>query len=98
MLGSDLTCDASATLCYSAGFVSSCAEGNLCIGDGSGMACVYRCQQTSDCTAKSATAVCMQDCALSSLNGSCVEPDAHSTLLRMSCTTPGSPNTSGVVN
>jgi hypothetical protein len=98
MLGTDLECHASATLCYSAGFASSCADGNLCIGNGSGMACAYRCKQTSDCTATSATAICMQDCGLRSLNGSCVEPDAHSRLLGMSCSTAGSATTSGVVN
>jgi hypothetical protein len=95
----DLTCRPASTLCYSSGFNSSCAGGDLCIGDGNGLSCAYRCTQTSDCTASSATAICMQDCGMRSLNGFCVEIAQHSELLRMSCSTADDrTTTTGVVN
>ena len=97
---SDLTCGAASTSCYSAGVTSSCAGGGRCIGDDNGMRCAYTCKQTSDCTPTSATARCMQDCGVSSLNGFFVEPAVHSRMLSMSCSTAEDHATStvGVVN
>ena len=83
-----LVCNAGASLCCAAGRDSSCGGGALCIGDGNGMTCAYTCKQTSDCTAISTTATCMQECTKGIINGFCVEPSARTDLLLTTCSTP----------
>jgi hypothetical protein len=94
MQHTSIDCPADASLCYAGGRESSCGGGALCAGDGSGMTCAFRCQQDAECTAVSATAVCMQGCNAKILNGYCVEPDVRDDLLSMSCST-GSSSTAG---
>jgi hypothetical protein len=98
--GHDFQCGSGERLCYAAGKDSSCGGGDLCVGDGQGMTCAFPCKQTSDCTAISATALCMQTCAERLLNGFCVEPTVHSELMSMTCSTaePGAVGVAGVIH
>ncbi len=100
MRDTSLSCHAGATLCYAVGTSSPCAQGGLCIGDGTGMVCAHRCNKDTDCAIASATAVCMQGCKGDMINGYCVEPAARDELLSTTCSTwsPGITGSDGVYN